>query len=93
MASSRTMLFVGITWCIVIGILYMLTFIGGMYWSIWNEIILKFPVPASVAPYIGWGYAAPQIMTYFIILACGVAATYKIVQTVAEEAVFESEYR
>jgi len=91
MASSRKMLLVGITWIIVIAVLYIMTIIGGVWWKAWDEVILKFPVPASVQMYVGNTFWI-QALTYTMILVVGIVATYKMLQSTSDESDYGMEY-
>jgi membrane protein implicated in regulation of membrane protease activity len=91
MASSRKMLLVGITWIIVIAVLYILAIIGGVWWKAWDEVLLKFPVPAPVQMYVGNTFWI-QAITYAMILVVGIVATYKMLQSTADESDYGMEY-
>ena len=84
MASSRKLMLVGLTWVIVMAVLYILTIIAGVWWSAWDSVILTFPIPASVQGAVG-GTFWIQAATYFFILVIGIVVTYKIVQSTADE--------
>ena len=91
MASSRKMLLAGTTWIIVIAVLYIMSIIGGVWWKAWDEVILKFPVPAGVQMYVG-GTFWIQAMTYTLIVVIGIVATYKLLQATADESDYGMEY-
>lgn len=92
MASSRKMMLVGTTWIIVIAVLYILTFIGGVWWKAWDEVFLHFPVPAPVQIYVGNIFWI-QALTYTMILVVGIVATYKLLQSTADETDYGMEYQ
>lgn len=86
------MMMVGITWIIVIAVLYILAFIGGIWWKAWDEIILKFPIPVSVQAAVG-GTFWIQAATYTMILVVGIVATYKMLQATSDESDYGMEYQ
>ena len=92
MASSVKMMMVGITWLIIVAVLYILAFIGGVWWKAWDEIILKFPIPVSVQAAVG-GTFWIQGLTYVMILVIGIIATYKLLQSTADESDYGMEYQ
>lgn len=91
MASGRKMMLVGITWIIVIAVLYIMTIIGGVWWKAWDKVILQFPIPAPVQAAVG-GTFWIQAATYTMILVVGIVATYKMLQATADESDYGMEY-
>ena len=91
MASSRKMLLVGITWIVVIAVLYIMAIIGGVWWKAWDEIILTYPIPLPVQAAVG-GTFWIQGMTYTMILVIGIVVTYKMLQATADESDYGMEY-
>ena len=85
------MMLVGITWLIVIAVLYIMAIIGGVWWKAWDSVLLTFPIPAPVQMYVGntfWIQAA----TYTMILVIGIVVTYKMLQATADESDYGMEY-
>lgn len=82
---------VGITWLIMIAVLYIMAIIGGVWWKAWDSVLLTFPIPAPVQMYVGntfWIQAA----TYTMILVIGIVVTYKMLQATADESDYGMEY-
>ena len=92
MASSRKMMLVGTTWLIVIAVLYIMTIIGGVWWKAWDEVILSFPIPLPVQGAVG-GIFWIQAICYTMILVIGIVATYKMLQSTADESDYGMEYQ
>lgn len=82
---------VGITWIIVIAVLYILTIIGGVWWKAWDSVILTFPIPAPVQQYVG-GTFWIQALTYTMILVVGLVATYKMLQSTSDQSDYGMEF-
>ncbi len=82
MASARKMLLTILTWMIAIAVLYIGTFIGGVWWTQINKVILGIPVPAQVAEGLGNAFAI-EALFYVVILALGIVSTYLIWQSTA----------
>jgi membrane protein implicated in regulation of membrane protease activity len=91
MASGRKMMLVGITWTIVITVLYIMAIIGGVWWKGWNEVIMRFPIPAPVQQYVGQIFWI-QALTFTLILVIGIVVTYKMLQATADESDYGMEY-
>jgi membrane protein implicated in regulation of membrane protease activity len=91
MASGRKMMLVGTTWIVVISVLYILAIIGGVWWKAWDSVLLTFPIPAPVQGLVG-GTFWIQAMTYTMILVVGIVATYKMLQSTADESDYGMEY-
>jgi membrane protein implicated in regulation of membrane protease activity len=91
MASGRKMMMVGITWIIVISVLYIMAIIGGVWWKAWDSVILQFPVPSVVQSYVG-GTFWIQGLTYAMIVVVGIVVTYKTLQSTADESDYGMEY-
>ena len=81
----------GITWIIVIAILYILAIVGGVWWKAWDSVILKFPIPAPVQSYVGSTFWI-QAICYTMIVVVGIVVTYKLLQSTADESDYISEY-
>jgi membrane protein implicated in regulation of membrane protease activity len=91
MASARKMMMVGITWIIVIAVLYIITIINGVWWSAWDSVLLTFPIPEPVRAYVGNTFWI-QAGSYALILVVGIVATYKMLQATADESDYGMEY-
>jgi membrane protein implicated in regulation of membrane protease activity len=78
------MLMIGMTWIIIMAVLYILTIVAGVWWSAWDSVILMLPIPAPVQSYVGNTFWI-QSGTYFFIIVIGLVVTYKILQATADE--------
>jgi hypothetical protein len=84
------MMMSGTTWLIFMAIFAILTIINMVFWGAWNDIILKFPVPAPVQSYVGQTFWI-QPFSYFLILVLALIVTYAIIQKTADESDYSAE--
>lgn len=91
MASSRKLMLIGITWLIVIAVLYIMAIINGVWWSAWDSVLLTFPIPEPVKMYVGNTFWI-QAISYTLIIVIGIVVTYKMLQASADESDYGMEY-